>query len=228
MPYPEPYKRKNSPYYQFVYTDAAGKRIQKSTKFSTKRDAKEFIEDFMNRQRGGYSELTFREYADPYYDWNRCPRIARLLAEGKQIGEEHARQSRLWLKNNVLADPLFSNLIVSSIRRRDILDFRARLMEKKSLGVVNKTIGVIKTILSEAVYREDIDSNPALQISTSKHRKKRLYPYSRESRYKNYSKRRRESGRKWSRIYCSSFMHIPAAGSARPSPSPGRSCRITR
>ncbi len=35
-----------------------------------------------------------RDFVDPYYDWERCPRIAERLADGKRIGRQHASRQR--------------------------------------------------------------------------------------------------------------------------------------
>ena len=43
--------------------------------------------------KGPASQRTFRDYAEPFFDWERCPRIRRLLQEQKRI--EHENRPKL-------------------------------------------------------------------------------------------------------------------------------------
>ena len=76
--------------------------------------------------RGPASERAFRDYAEPYFDWERCPRVRRLLTEGKRIGQTHARTSRLEIRKHILPDE-FADLLMGDIRRGDVVDLRDRL-----------------------------------------------------------------------------------------------------
>tara|TARA_B100001123_G_scaffold238129_1_gene266701 strand:- start:608 stop:1558 length:951 start_codon:yes stop_codon:yes gene_type:complete len=115
--------------------------------------------------RGPASERAFRDYAEPFFDWERCPRIRRRLTEGKRIGKTHARTSRLELRNHVLPDP-FAELLMGDIRRGDVVDLRDRLSEQHHPATVHKTLAAVKAVLSEAFYREDIASNPGAQVGS--------------------------------------------------------------
>jgi hypothetical protein len=52
----------------------------------------------------------------------------------------------------------FSELKLNEIKIGDILDLRKRLKQKlgDKLNTVNKVISTVKTVLSEAAFREDI------------------------------------------------------------------------
>lgn len=106
---------------------------------------------------------TFREYAEPYFVWGTCPRVERKLDERKTIGKTHVKKSRRWLEKYVFDDP-FALLMMDQIKRADILDLRKRLKQKTGINTVNKVVSTVKTVLSEAYFRNDIDYNPGSQI----------------------------------------------------------------
>jgi integrase len=110
------------------------------------------------------SELTFKEYAAPYFVWETCPRVARLLDEGKSIGRMHVRKSRRWLDLYAFKDSRFANLPMRDITRGDILDLRKRLRPKLGLNTLNKVVATVKTVLSEASFRGDIPTNPGAGV----------------------------------------------------------------
>ncbi len=160
-------KRGNRWHYYYYQ---GNKRVRKSTGKSTKHEALAVISKLM--EATGQSNKTFREYAEPYFVWETCPRVQRRLDEGKSIGKTHVRNSRTWLERYVFADPIFPHLRISAIRRADILELRNRVKQKAGISTVNKVIATVKTILSEAHFREDIDSDPGAKIGIIKHEKK--------------------------------------------------------
>ena len=172
--YPEPWKRPGSPFYQWWYTDADGKRVRISTGQVLKEKAREEIRKYVDEQTtaAGLTATTFRVYAEPFFRWQSCPRIARLRDEGKSIGKTHVAKSRRWLEKYVFEDQTFSTLPLKEIRRADILDLRNRLREAKEdqINTVNKVIATVKTVLSEAAFRQDIDFNPGADVGNIKYR----------------------------------------------------------
>jgi len=171
--YPEPYRREDSKVYYFVYTGKDGKRHKQSTGETGKEKAREFIRSFMDKQDAKSSPLTFAEYAAPYYQPETCPHFIRYRQEGKSIGLNHLRTCRSLLEKHILTDVAFSNTPVAELKRGDLLDFRSRML-KSGMGTntVNKCVSAIKTILSEACFRDDIDSNPGAQVGNIKYEKK--------------------------------------------------------
>ena len=167
--YPEPWKNNRSRYYYFTYTDSSGKQVQKSTKETLKEKAREKVREFIDNQ--DFSDSTFRQYSSIFFTEN-CPRVKRFRSEGKPIGDTHIKKSRAWLDNHIMTDPIFPNLKLASIKRADILDLRTRL-EKNISGIntLNKAIGAVKTVLSEAEFREDIGGNPGRGIGNIKFQK---------------------------------------------------------
>lgn len=171
--YPEPYRREDSKIYYFVYTGKDGKRHKQSTGETAKEKAREYIRNFMDKQDAKSSTLTFGEYAAPYYLQDTCPHFIRYRQEGKSIGLSHLSACRTLLEKHILSDAAFSNTPVAELKRGDLLDLRSRML-KAGMGTntVNKCISAIKTILSEACFRDDIDSNPGAQVGNIKYEKK--------------------------------------------------------
>lgn len=58
------------------------------------------------------------------------------------------------------------------MKRADILDLRKRLKQKTGINTVNYVVSAVKTILSEAYFRNDLDYNPGGQIGDIKYEKK--------------------------------------------------------
>lgn len=170
MKYPEPYKRPESPYYYFKYTDPdTGKRIPKSTGCTLKKDARDEIAEFIDNL--DFHRGTLAVYADPFFT-DRCPRVRRLRQEGKSIGTSHIRKSRAYLVNHILTDPI-ANIPITKIRRRDLYDFRNRLEDSVGrTNTLNKIVAVLTTILSEAALREDIPGNPGQGLGAVKYEKR--------------------------------------------------------
>ena len=104
-----------------------------------------------------------RTYLEPFYCWGRCPHIARLLAEKKQISPQHAKNQRALLERYVLKDPI-ADKNLAELRRGDILDFRGRMLAKVSDSQANRVVGVLKTCIKEGVYREEIVKDPTLGV----------------------------------------------------------------
>ncbi len=114
-------------------------------------------------------EPTFKEYSSPFYIWDSCPHIRRLLDERKSITHRHARNQRSQMDKYMLPDIIVQKKL-SEIKRADLIDFRSRLLDKipDKLNTVNKVMTVIKTIFKEALIREDIDKDPTMGLGNIK------------------------------------------------------------
>ncbi len=113
-------------------------------------------------------DLTLRQYSEPFYLWDRCPHVLRLRDENKQITKEHVLRQRSLIVNHILEDPI-AEKIVTEIRRRDVIEFRRRLLQKTGPRTVNKTIGVLKCIYREGILLEDLDRNPCEGVGNIKY-----------------------------------------------------------
>jgi integrase len=158
-------KRKDTGYW---FYKLRGWKGYKSTGKRRQDRALEVVQEALARQGGSTDSL--KSYAAPFFLRESCPRTQYLAGEGKQIGDRHLREQRALLDRHILKDTL-ADKALSEISRGYIIAFRARLLEKLpgKIRTANKTIGVLKTIFREAVYREDLWSNPAQGIGNTKY-----------------------------------------------------------
>jgi integrase len=113
---------------------------------------------------------TLRKYAAPFFIWDRCPHVRRLVDEGKCLSRYHAKNMRSILKNHLFPDPI-CKLKGSAIKRADILDYRERLIGSKgSTRTAQNAVSALRTILKEAYFREDIDRDPTQGIGVTTYR----------------------------------------------------------
>jgi len=168
--YPEPYRRSDSKIYYFIYLGKDGRRRKVSTGLTAKEEARHFIRSFIDEQSADATTLSFAEYAAPYFKSETCPHFIRYRQEGKSIGLNHLSQCRSLLDKHVLKDPAFSRLAMNKLKRGDLLDLRRRL-QAGGLGInsLNKCISTVKTILSEACFRGDIENNPGSMVGNIKY-----------------------------------------------------------
>lgn len=146
---------------------------RKSTGCSTKNAAISFvldrIEELKIKSPRKKSELTLKEYAEPFWIWETCPHVDRLRSEGKSITRNHAEIQRLVMKKHLFPDSIVDTPI-TEITRDSILQFRSRLIQKHGYSrTVQKVISLLKTILNEAYFREHIDRDPTIGIGKIKY-----------------------------------------------------------
>jgi hypothetical protein len=101
-----------------------------STGKTTRSATENYVVEIINYKRASVPcYYTFRRYAEPFFDWERCPHIRRLREEGKSITRRHAKIQRQRFEKHILPDP-FSNKRLSEITRADVLDLRSRLLRR--------------------------------------------------------------------------------------------------
>lgn len=111
----------------------------------------------------------FQRYAEPFFQWDSCPHVRRLLNEGKSISRYHVKKLRRVLENHVFPDKI-ARLRISEIKRADILDFRERLIENMGYTrTVQQAVSVLETILKEAYFREEINRDPTAGVGVTKY-----------------------------------------------------------
>jgi integrase len=131
-------------------------------------EARQIVEKYLQEQdtiSSGSSKSTLRTYAAPYFKEGSCPHVQRLRQEGKTIGDTHIKNRRRWLEMYIITD-LIADIYLENLRRGDVLDFRTRLIEKTAgkMNTVDKVIGTLKTIIKEAVFRDELDKDPTLMV----------------------------------------------------------------
>jgi len=157
---------------QLWYYRLAGGKTFHTTGQTTRGKAEAYVVELLRSAEGHSRQrhLSFRLYAEPFFVWDCCPHIRRLQEEGKGITRRHARIQRQRLENHILSDP-FAARRLSEITRADVLDLRSRLLAKNAPATTNKALGVVKVIFREALYREDINRDPAAGVGKVKYRK---------------------------------------------------------
>jgi integrase len=89
--------------------------------------------------------------------------VARLGAEGKQIGQGHVAESRRALKLYIFDDPI-AVVPVGRLKRAHVLDFRQRVLDAKGPGVANRALSALKTCLREGYFREELSRDPCMGV----------------------------------------------------------------
>lgn len=152
---------KNGKYWYFQIPEM---KCFKSTGETNKAMAMRYAERVIAEKRAGKENPLFRDYAEPYFDWDRCPHATRLIAEGKNISERYCRNNRRLLEKYVFNSSL-GRMHLFDIKRGDLISFREHLIKSGvSRNIINSTMKTISVIFNEATYREDILYNPAGKI----------------------------------------------------------------
>ena len=159
-------KREDSPYYYFKLGTW---RQYRSTGTTPLEEAEQIAQEAYLQSLTTPKGPTLREYAEPYFVWETCPHVRRLLGEGKSIGEYHVKNVRLMIENHLFNDAI-ADIRLPDLKRAYILDYRDRLLNR--LGFTRRaqmTMSGLKTILKEAFFREDIERDPTVGIGTTKY-----------------------------------------------------------
>ena len=75
----------------------------KSTGRTTEVEAHRFIiEEVLNKPKEeSKPDITFRQYAEPFFKWDTCPQVRRLLDKGENITRRHVRNQLSWFEKYV-------------------------------------------------------------------------------------------------------------------------------
>lgn len=133
-------------------------RTTRSGKPTNRREAEEFAREEWERHkigRGGV-QPTLREMLEPYFDYDRCPHVARVLADNKHYSRDHAASQRKRVEMYVLTDPVADEDAIE-VTPGDIEDWKQRLLSRKvGARTINMTLSAVQT-----AYREEIHRDPA-------------------------------------------------------------------
>ena len=90
--------------------------------------AEAFVVELLRNHEGHSRQrhASFRQYAAPFFIWERCPHIRRLREEGKSITPRHAKIQRQRLKKHSFKNPFARNRL-SGITLANRLDLRSKL-----------------------------------------------------------------------------------------------------
>ncbi len=120
-------------------------------------------------ERTAPARRSLKEYSAVFFVWGKCPHCRKLIEEGRQITKRHAYNQRRWLEKYILTDAIADRQLVE-LTRADVLDFRSRLARKlgAKVNTANKVLAVLKTILKEALFREDLERDPSAGVGNLK------------------------------------------------------------
>ena len=159
-------KRQDSPHYFFKLGTW---RQYRSTGTTSAEEAEQIAQAAYLQSLTAPKGPTLREYAEPYFVWETCPHVRRLLGEGKSIEHRHVSNMRRMIQNHLFTDPI-GDIRLPELKRAHILDFRDRLLGKLGFTrTVQMTMTGLKTILKEAYFREDIDRDPTQGIGNTRY-----------------------------------------------------------
>ena len=183
----EPFSLVRRPGSPFWYYKLGPWKSYKSTGKTTKADAITVALEALDSPNAAPGGPTVRKYVEPFFVWETCPHVKRLFAEGKSITRYHVRDMRSIMENHLLTDPIVK-VRLSALKRSQILDYRERLIEKLGYTrTVQKAVGVLKTILKEAYFREDISRDPTVGIGSTRYQPKEIGVFSAEELKKLFS-----------------------------------------
>lgn len=166
---PQPFQKGKYWYFWCPMPDGSRKCI--STRETSKKYAKIRIHEKLEELAAGHTELTFAEYAAPFFT-TKDPRVQWKQMEGK-LGETYRAGSRARLDNHVLDDKKFCSLLLTEITSRDCQRFFARLEERIGrCNTMEKVRQVLSVIFTEAVENGDIPRNPMRRLGQITYEKK--------------------------------------------------------
>lgn len=131
-----------------------------STGCTRKADAENFAINYINNGKvQAKSKLTFRHYAEGFFDYNTSPYIKSRLANGSRYSHTYADSNRGILQKHLI--PRFGNMLLSSIHVIDIEQFMDEITQNDyGLTTLKNILNVLSTILTEAYRTEIIIKNP--------------------------------------------------------------------
>jgi len=170
----EPFSLIRRPKTKFWYYKLGGWKGYKSTERTLKSDAISVALEAWEVASRDPNGPTVCKYAESFFVWEKCPHVKRLVAEGKSITRYHVKDMRRILENHLLTDSI-AQVRLAQLKRSHILYYRERLIEKLGYTrTVQKAVGVLKTILKEAYFREDISRDPTVGIGNSRYQPKEI------------------------------------------------------
>lgn len=163
------YKRKTTKKKHFIYycqfRSSSGKRLTAiSTGKTTKAEAiKWAIDQISDNQFLIKKAPFFSDYSNNWFIWDKCNYIERKLERGN-YSKSYAELQLGLLKHHIL--PYFKNKRLNELQMNDIDHWLLNLKKRTSVFVANRSLSVLKVMLSEAVRLSIISSSPAENIES--------------------------------------------------------------
>ena len=160
-------KVQNGMWYYYVY-DENGRRYKRSTGYTNKRLA---VDEINRRISLGQllikprfekiRNITFSEFAEPFWIWDECPIIQDKLARGGHYSVDLCLANRKSMEKHIL--PYFGKYLLSEISRKMVDQWVLKLPKRAgiSASTANKMLSILKQMLRVAVYDGYITMSPA-------------------------------------------------------------------
>jgi len=169
------YKRNGDIYY-FQYTDATGKRCQKSTGIKNKKKALEYANKYIGNSLT-FNESTLIEYVSLFCDLKTNPKKKMSEIDGSayslSYGELQTRYAKKIL-SLLKSKPALCNKKLSQLIRYDIIQFKELLVLKFGRCRTSQLLfEQLKVIITFAYKEGRIENNPSYKIPNIKYSEKK-------------------------------------------------------
>ena len=161
-------------FYMQLPAENGGRTSAISTGQTNRTAAEHWAMDFL--KKGGslpaQGRMTFEQYGENWWNFEKCPYIKGKTARGFHISQGYARVRRSYLERHVL--PSFGKTKLSNITPRQIESWVMGLLDEGRLSpaTINRALGTLKVMLSEAVRLQIIQLNPASPVGELKEKPK--------------------------------------------------------
>lgn len=175
------YRRGESTTWYFKYTNGSGKRVQRSTGTSDRREALRFQKRFLTlagRNRAvNTTDKNLREIARLFLDPDTNPRRREALVAKKSYGLDHARNVARHTSYLIdICDKRLPGILdrpVAELGRRDVKDIaEAIVAERGSCRTSQQVFQACKTILAQAASDDLVLVSPGSGISNIQYKEK--------------------------------------------------------
>ena len=151
-------------YYQ-TYDEYGRRTTARSTGETNRAAAEHYVTELLKGGHVARDEIRFGEYAEPWWDWDRCHYIQSKLARGSRLSRNHAENQRQLLEQYVL--PAFGGLMLDAITPELVEGWVVDLRQHSGLsaGTINRALNCFKVMLKQAVVRGLLTASPAQYIA---------------------------------------------------------------
>ncbi len=146
-------------YYMYYYE--GDKRMCLSTGAANKFDAEKYARSYLADMKGDADKnVTFRAYAEGFFDWETSPWIKRQQAKNRSVTRTTAAMRAAHIRNYLM--PFFGNKLLSKINAVQIENWIITI--ERTNQTRKHILGTLRLILSEAEREGIIPFNPVRKV----------------------------------------------------------------
>ena len=152
-------------WYYRTYDEYGRRTTARSTGHTNKAAAQHYVTELLKAGLHTRDPIRFGDYAEPWWDWERCTYIESKIARGSRISRGHAANQRHLLERYVLPD--FGRHMLDAITPAMIERWVVGLKQESGLSAasINRALNCLKVMLKQAVVRGLLMSSPAQYIA---------------------------------------------------------------